>query len=181
MATSQISVMWKGLTKKQKKAYEVRAVQDQGEEEEEDVVLGPRGAVQPQAKRPRGGEPANPPLAGLPLADHPLADPLLANPQLAGGAGGEGHEAVVDGGREDAVERVGGQDQEDVVEQEDEVNGGQDEEDVIEREDVVNGADGDDVFDGAGGEDVQQGGGRGQHQGAVPKTRGKRLQVFQLF
>ena len=120
MATSQISVMWKGLTKKQKNAYEVRAVQDQGEEEE-DVVLG---AVQPQAVvlRPRGGAPANPPQA-----DHPLADPLLNNPELDGVVGAE-EQALVDGGREDAVEQVGGQVQEDADEEASE----QDQENVVE-------------------------------------------------
>ena len=80
MATSQISVMWKGLNKKQKNSYEVRAVQEQGEEEVD--------AVQPQAVvlRPRGGAPANP----------ALADPLPAIPLLQRGVGGEDHETGFD-------------------------------------------------------------------------------------
>ena len=118
MATSQISVMWKGLSKKQKNAYEVRAVQDQGEEVD--------AAVQHQAVilRPRGGALADPPLVDPPLADpllaNPLlADPLLADPLLAGGASGEHLEDVVDrpGGEdlEDVVDRASGNEQDDVV------------------------------------------------------------------
>ena len=165
MATSQISVMWKGMTKKQKNAYEVRAVQDQGVEEEGDGVLGPRGAVQPQAVvlRPRVGAPAIPPVADLPLADPLLADTLLAGESVVDGASGE-----------DLVEGGGGQAQENVVElatdQEDVLDGAGDEghDDVFDRVDEHEGG-----FDGAGGQDLQRGA-NGQHLGAVPKTRGKR-------
>ena len=155
--------MWKGLTKKQKNAYEVRAVQDQGVEEEGDGILGPRGAVQPQADvlRPRVGAPANPPVADLPLADPLLAEPLLAGESVVDRASGED---LVERGGENVVELATGQDQEDVLDG----AGGEGHDDVFDRVDEHEGG-----FDEAGGQDLQLGA-NAQHLGAVPKTRGKR-------
>ena len=163
MATSQISVMWKGLSKKQNHSYEVRAVQDQGEEEVD--------AVQPQAVvlRPRGGAPANlalanPLLANPALADPLLADPLLANPLLDRGAGDEDHDAVFDGAGQDREAQV------DITSEHNEVDrvGLEDHEDnrasVEDLEDEVDGA-------GGGIDHVEQGD-RGEDLGAVPKRRG---------